>query len=363
MKENKVWLGMDVHKNTIALAGYVNYEDRTRFEKTIIHEKQAVKKEFKKISAIGEINCCYEAGFSGFDLYRFISALGYDCKVIAPSLTPKKADKVKTDKKDAKKLASLFRADLLTVVKVPGVENEQDRALLRLRGQFKKDTIRAKHRITKFLALKGLSFKGRNWSLDHKRYLNNLDFKDSDRITFSEYLTCLQFLELRLKEIDAEIDKLAQEDRYKLKVNALKCFRGIGTLSAMTILTELEHPSCFEPHKLMSYFGLTPSEHSSGESNYRGSITKQGNARLRHIIIEAAWHYLKRPNIGKTQSQSFIGQDKEIVLIAIKALKRLNKRFWHLSLKKDKNIAVVAVARELVGFIWAALMRLQALEA
>jgi len=360
MKENKVYLGMDVHKRSIVLAAYVNEEQVLRFKKTIIHDKGVVKKEFKKISAFGKIVCCYEAGFSGYDLCRFINSLGYDCKVIASSLIPQKAgDKVKTDKKDAKKLASLLRANLLTEVTVLSVEDERDRSLVRLRGQIKKDSTRAKHRILKFLALRGLSYKGNNWSLAHRQYLRTLKLEAGFQLVLDEYATNLSYLEARLKDIDEKVEELAKTDKYKTRVNALKCFRGISTLSAMVLLTEIKGIKNFTPQELMSYLGLTPSENSSGENIYRGKITRQGNSKLRHIIVEAAWHYLRTSRIGPTQTKNFEGQDKEIVLIAIKALKRLNKRFYKLILRKNKNVAVVAVGRELVGFIWAALMKLE----
>ena len=363
MKENKVYVGMDVHKNNIVLAGYVNEEQVLRFKKTIVHDKQAVKKEFEKVSALGKIVCCYEAGFSGYDLCRFINSLGHECYVIAPSLIPQKTgDKVKTDEKDAKKLASLLRAGLLTRVNMPDLDKEKERSLLRLRGQIKKDSTRAKHRILKFLALRGISYKGNNWSLDHRSYLNALKLESIDQLALSEYLTNLSYLESRLKDIDEEVRKLANTPKYKTKVDALCCFRGISTLSAMVLLTEIKSAKDFSAQELMSYFGLTPSEHSSGENIYRGAITKQGNSRLRHIIVEAAWHYLRAPKVGAKQAKSFEGQDKDIVLMSIRALKRLNKRFLRLALRKNKNIAVVAVARELVGFIWAALMRLEAQE-
>ena len=363
MNYDVVYLGMDVHKETITLAGYVDQEQILRFQKTIIHSEQAIKKEFEKISSLGKINCCYEAGFSGYHLHRFVKSLGYDCKVIAPSLILKKAgDKVKTDKKDAKKLAQLLRAGLLSPVNVPSIENEQDRALLRLRGQIKKDSIRAKHRIVKFLALRGLSFKGTNWSIAHRKYLNTLCLEGSDQLLLNEYLTNLSYLEVRLKDIDVEVQRLADTPKYRAKVSALKCFRGIGTLSSLTLLTEIKQVTNFLPVELMSYFGLTPSEHSSGSSIYRGAITRQGNSRLRHVIIEAAWHYLRAPKISAVQAKNFEGQDKEIVLLSIKALKRLSKRFYRLSLRKERNVAVVAVARELVGFIWAAMTVLETKE-
>jgi len=355
----KVYLGMDVHEQSIALACYIDFELAPRFQKTIVNSKEAIKKEFEKISALGEIHCCYEAGFSGYHLYRYINSLGYDCKVIAPSLIPQKAgDKVKNDKRDAKKLSELLRANLLTMVNVPSVEAEQDRALIRLRGQIRKDLIRAKHRITKSLSLKGLSFNGTNWTLAHRQYLKNLKLEGLEKIVLDEYLTNLSYLESRLKDIEAEIKKLAFTDKYKTKVNALNCFRGISTLTSMTLLTEIKQIQN-SPDKLMSYFGLTPSEHSSGQNTYKGKITKQGNARLRHIIIEAAWHYVRSPKISPAQTKKFAGQDKEITLIAIKALKRLNKRFYNLAVRKDRNVAIVAVARELVGFIWAAMVKIE----
>lgn len=366
MKQLLVYLGLDVHKRTIALVAYIGDELVPRFQKTIPNDKTAIKKELERISRLGEIICCYEAGFCGYDLARYIESLGHSCSIAAPSLIPQRAgDKVKTDKRDAKKLATLLRAGLLSFVNIPDKDEERDRTLLRLRGQIRKDVIRCKHRILKFLQLVGVVYTGAtHWTKGHRDFLGSLKLEAGDSFILSEHLTQLTYLELRLKDIDQRIEELASTPRYKDRVKALMCFRGISTLSAMTLITEVQSILRFAgPHEFMSYTGLTSSEHSSGDKIFRGGITKQGNKRLRHILIEASWHFARTSNIGPAHKKKLEGQDKEVVAMSIKSLKRLNKRFWHLAMTKDKNIAIVAVARELSGFIWGALRHVELKEA
>jgi transposase len=357
MQKQTAYVGMDVHKDTITLAVYLGDEQSYCAQKTIPNDKAAIRKHLKKISSLGNIRCCYEAGFSGFELYRFIDSLGHDCQVIAPSLIPKKSgDKIKTDRKDAQELAKLLRADLLTPVAVPTAETERVRSYIRLRFQIQQDLSRTKQRILKFLHTKGLVFRGtkKNWTKAHRRWLEALNLEFEDQFVLSEHLTLLSYLEGRLSDIDQGIEQIADSDQYRSRVKTLTCLKGIGTFSAMVILSEIGDFKRFaRPRQLMSYIGLIPSENSSGlKQNNKGHITKCGNSKLRHVMIEAAWHYRSKPHIGHRLAEQYADQPKEVVLYATKAMQRLHKRYWRLAACKSANVATVAVARELTGFIW-----------
>jgi len=232
VERDTVYLGMDVHKDLIALAAYVGNEANPRFQKTIANDNSAIRKHLKKIDQLGTISCCYEAGFSGYDLYRFMDSLGYRCQVIAPSLVPEKAgDKIKTDRKDAEKLAKLLRADLLTPVSVPTIETERIRGYIRLRYQVKEDLTRARQRILKFLQTKGLVFRGtkENWTVSHRNWLDALNLEGEDQMVLAEHLAMMSYLEIRLKDINQRIETIAAQDRYRAHVGMLSCLKGIST--------------------------------------------------------------------------------------------------------------------------------------
>jgi len=356
MERDTVYLGMDVHKDLVALAAYVGNEPNPRFQKTIANDNSAIRKHLKKVDQLGTISCCYEAGFSGYDLYRFIDSLGYRCQVIAPSLVPEKAsDKIKTDRKDAEKLAKLLRADLLTSVSVPTIETERIRGYIRLRYQVKEDLTRARQRILKFLQTKGLVFRGtkENWTVSHRNWLDGLNLEGEDQLVLAEHRAMMSYLEIRLKDINQRIETIAAQDRYRAHVGRLSCLKGISTFSAMVILTEIGDFKRFShPRELMSYIGLVPSENSSGQSQRKGRITKCGNNRLRHVLVEAAWHYRNKPFTSRYLAKRHEGQPKQAILYATNAMHRLYRRYWALAARKDSNVAIVAVARELTGFIW-----------
>jgi len=305
---------------------------------------------------------CYEAGPCGFSLKRTIESMGVRCMVVAPSLIPvKPGERVKTDRRDACKLAFLLRAGMLTEVEMPTVEEEAVRDLCRCREALKQDLLRARHRMSKFLLRRGIIYnQGAAWTQRHRAWLRSIEFEFKvDRLTFDDYLRAIEQMEERQKGLDENIAEVAQSPAYKEKVGLLRCFRGIETVTAMTILSELHGFRRFEsPRQLMSYLGLTPSEYSSGDRIRHGPITKAGNSHVRRVLVEAAWHSRHKPCVGVALRKRRKGQPAWAIDVADKAKSRLHRRFWKLINKgKPYNKAVTAVARELVGFIWDVLYR------
>jgi transposase len=308
----------------------------------------------------GSVLYCYEAGPLGFTLYRRLLKEGFDCLVVAPSLIPKKpGSRVKTDSRDARELGSLLKADLLTEVEPPTEEEEAIRNLCRCRESVKRDFKRSRSRLFHFLLRLGYIYRdGSNWTQKHHLWLRSLSFDhDADQVVYSQYLFMVEQLEEQLRSMDRHLEEFSQRDPYREAVGYLRCFRGIDTVTAMTIAAELYKFGRFmNPRELMSFLGLTPGEHSSGDTRRTGSITKCGNTHVRRVLIEASWHYRHRPTVGITLRKRREGQPPRVISIADQAQKRLHDRFWALELRgKSKNKAVTAVARELVGFIWAAL--------
>ncbi len=328
----------------------------------VANEDRAVRRLAKRLlKATPEVglHACYEAGPTGFALQRKLQEGGVLCDVIAPSLIPKKAgDRVKTDRRDARKLAELLQAGLLTEVRPPSEAEEADRDLCRAREAGVEDRTASRHRLSKFLLRRGLRWSRSPWTQVHQKWLRALSFEQqSEQLVFDTYWLALEQVEGRVKDLEAHLEKLADTDAYREPVGWLCCFRGIKIVTAMTILTELHGFERFHsPRQLMSFLGLTPSEDSSGGRRRLGAITKAGNAHVRRLLVETAWHYQHRPVIGAPLRKRREGQPGWAVAIAEKAQQRLCRRFTHLVIQgKERNKATVAVARELVGFIWATL--------
>jgi transposase len=249
---------------------------------------------------------------------------------------------------------------MLTVVRPPTQQEEAVRDLCRCREAAVGDLTRCRHRLSKMLLRRGFVFRaGRNWTQRHRQWLRSLSFDDlATRTVFEDYLAAVALLEERIRVLDSRLEELSQQEPYREPVGWLRCFRGIDTVTAMTLLTELHHFRRFtEPRQLMAYLGLVPSEHSSGERTRRGAITKAGNSHVRRVLVEAAWHYRHRPAVGKKLRLRRKDQPREICALADKAQRRLYRRYHRLVLASGKPTqkAVVALARELAGFLWAAL--------
>ena len=356
MEKPTRWVGLDVHADCIAVA---ELDDGAKEARTseIGAEPKAVAKAFKRMSSEADLRVCYEAGGSGFELYRQLVSMGIDCVVIAPSMTPRKpGDRIKTDRRDAIRLARAHRAGELTAVYVPTDLQEAARDLVRARDDARRDRVTARHRVSGFVLRHGLRFReGKaRWTDKHRRWLRGLRFAESAaQQTFDHYLAHVEYLDARLKDLDEKIAALAETAPWKGRVERLSSLRGIATLTAMILLTELIELRRFEhPRKLMAYAGLVPSEHSSGDSRRRGRITKAGNAHVRRILVESAWTY-RHPKAALAIQRQWSKQTPEVVRIAQRASLRLSKRFRRLDARGKRQKAVVAVARELCGFIWA----------
>ena len=359
MKQDTIFVAIDDSKRTLVLGILRPGADAPEM-RSIPNEPRHVRRLFDRVKREGPVRVCYEAGPSGYDLYRQLTTLGVACQVMAPALTPRKpGDRIKTDRRDAVKLVRLFRAGELTAITVPDEAGEAARDRLRCREDVQEDLLRWRHRLGKFLARHGRVYReGRNWTQRHWTWIRSQQFTlPTLQRTLGEYRCAVEQLLARVADLTREIAALAETAPYRERVGWLRCFRGIDTLAAMTLLAELGDVHRFpHPRELMAYLGLVPSEHSSGDRTQRGSITKGGNTHVRRILVEACWHYRHPPRLGATLARRSQGQPPAIRAQAWQAQLRLHRRYRHLvGHGKRPPVAVVACARELVGFLWAAL--------
>ncbi len=363
MSEHITWVGMDAHKEAINVAALSAQERRQEWiiENTPAAIRRLVRK-LEREAAGGEVRCCYEAGPCGYALQRQIEAAGaVRCVVIAPALIPRKpGERIKTDRRDARKLAELLRAGLLTEVHAPTVDQEALRDLCRAREDAKHDLLRCRHRLLKLLLRRGVVYRGgkKAWTQAHRQWLRTLTFEQAhEQAVLDDYRLAIEQLEERLKTLEQHMLTAAQREDVAQPVGWLRCFRGIDTVTALSLVAELHGLERFaSPRALMAYVGLVPSEHSSGQRIRRGGITKAGNTHVRRLLIEASWHYRHPPHLGAALKQRRAGQPAHIIAIADKAQQRLYRRQRHLAAHgKASTTAVVAAARELSGFLWAAL--------
>ena len=362
MEQGTTYVGLDVSKRTIAIA--IRWPGRREpEERSIPNEPRTIARWAKRMEreAGGALVCAYEAGPTGYALQRQLRGFGLDCRVIAPSLTPRKpGERVKTDRRDARKLAELLAGGLLTEVHSPSPEDEAVRDLCRAREDAKQDLTRARHRLSKFLLRHGLAFgRGRKaWSQVHAQWLRGLRLEHAaQQATFDDYCLAIDQLEERLRALEAKLTAWAKAEPYARPVAHLRCFRGIDTVTALGLVAELHDFRRFRrARQLMAYLGMVPSEDSSGERTRRGAITKAGNSHARRLLIEAAWHYRHRPWIGPELRRRRQGQPSHVIAIAERAQRRLYRRRQLLTARgKTPNKITVAIARELTGFLWAVL--------
>ena len=359
MSMSVVYVGLDVHKDSIVIA--VAREGREAAEnwKTIPYDGVRLRKALKMLVKKGEVvKVCYEAGPTGFGLCRSLRKAGIDCIVVAPSLVPGKAgDRVKTDRRDARKLAHFLRSGDLTEVYVPAEAVEAIRDLERARGAAKNAERAARHQLSKFLLRHERHWEGTTWTQKHRDWIRaqKFDYAAQQRV-LEDYLKAVEDLAERVSRLTELLEALVQETVLAPLVKALQAFRGISVVSAATIAAEAggDLKRFATASQFMSYVGLVPSEDSTGKRRRQGAITRCGNAHLRRILVEAAWHYRHLPVMSKELRRRNQGVAPGVRRIAWEAQKRLNTRMYHLiHAGKCVKKVVIAMARELAGFIWA----------
>jgi transposase len=358
--KNVIFVGLDVHADTIAVA-VAEMNGAVRSVGVIPNRAESVGRMIRKLGKPEQLRVCYEAGPTGYVLYWQLSELGVKCEVVAPTLVPVKAgDRVKTDRRDAQKLARCYRAGDLTAVWVPDAAHEALRDLVRARLAAKRDQLRARHRLGKFLLRHGRRApEGTGaWTDKYLEWAKSAHFEHSaQETTLLDYVHEVEHMAQRIARLERSIDTAIGALPVKLRavIDAPQSLRGIAQISAVTIMAEVGELSRFEhPRQLMGYSGAVSREHSSGERVRRGAISKCGNAHLRRIVVEAAWAYRHRPAVGKTLAARQRRTSASVTALAWKAQLRLHQRYARLIGRgKCKQQAVTAVGRELLGFIWA----------
>ena len=359
MKQFSKFVGLDVHKATIAVSVADANGGEVRYVGEIANTPEAIEKLVRQLrKGEAHLSFCYEAGPCGYGIYRQLSDLGWDCQVVAPSLIPRKAgERVKTDRRDSLMLARLHRAGELTAVWVPDDAQEGLRDLTRAREDMKHLQRQAKQRLSAFLLRYGKCYSGKsNWTQAHYRWLEQQKFgQPVQQIVFQEYVDTVKALSKRIDGLDTQLERVANESVFWPVIEGLMALRGVNLLTAMTVVAEIGDLRRFDSApQLMAYLGLVPSEHSSGATRSRGAITKTGNAHVRRVLVEASWTY-RHPARKTAHLQRRAERTSEAVQdIAWKAQKRLCARYRLMEGNgKLKVQACTAVARELTGFIWA----------
>jgi len=359
MQQCSTIIGLDVHKDTITAAVLPSGAERVVETLKIQNTVSALETLVRRLAPRGPLAFVYEAGPCGYEVHRQVTALGQPCAVVAPALTPRRpGDRVKTDRRDAEKLARLYRAGELTTIRVPSRAEEAARDLVRAREDAVSDRLAARHRLTKFLLRQGRVYRETRhaWGVCHGLWLKRQRFEPAAlQQTFEAYVRSLEETDARLASLDQALAALAQEEPYRTPVAALRCLKGIDTLSALTLVVEVQDFRRFATAAaFMSFTGLVPSEASSGPKTRRGSITKVGNAHLRRVLVEAAWCNRHGQVVSRELALRRRDAAPAVLAIARKAQARLHQRYWRLLHRgKLQPVAVTAVARELAGFVWA----------
>lgn len=362
MSTTTFYVGLDVHKDSVTIAVFRNRDPEPARVDRLPNDHRKLRRYFERLGAEGAVRACYEASGAGYVLQRALADWGFPCELAAPSLIPTRpGEHRKTDRRDAIKIARDFRDDRLVLVHIPTEEDERVRDLVRCRETFQREIIKSRHYILKFLRRRGFIYReGTHWTTRHLNWIRQVlqpgTLAEEDRLVLAEYFALLEYKLQRRDELDRRIEALALTPRYKPVVDRITCFRGFKTQAAMVLATELGDLRRFDsPRQLMAYIGLIPSEHSSGPRRRQGAITKAGNARVRHVLVQAAWHYRRRPTVGAALKRRQEGQDPSVLAHSWKCQHRLYKVFHRLAERKPKQVAATAVAREMIGFLWAVL--------
>ena len=363
---NIKFIGMDVHKKTITVAiADDGRNGQVRSYGTLANNINALDKFCRKmVSTASQLHFVYEAGPCGYGIYRHLTHKGFDCKVIAPSMIPRKSgDRIKTDRRDARMLARLHRAGELTAVYVPDDQDEAMRDLSRSREDAVIAARKAKQRLKAFLLRNGLTYSGRSqWSKAYFNWLADIGMPHpAQQVALQEYINSVHETLNRVDRLTEQIRQMVPDWRLAPIVSALQSARGISLITAVTLLTEIGDLSRFnKPAQLMAYLGLVPSEYSTGDAIKRGGITKTGNGHARKALIEAAWAYRMQPRVSRILLKRQQGLPDQVCRIAWKTQLRLCARFRRLAAKgKNKQVVVTAIARELSAFLWAIAKQVQ----
>src|SRR6266699_3418871 len=347
-----VTVGLDVHARSVRLAAV--RADELLEERTLPYDEDTVERVLRRWPGV---RCCYEAGPTGFGLYRHLVERGIECAVVAPGLVPQRpGDRVKTDPRDARKLARLYAGGLLEPIYIPSRELEAARDLVRAREDARLDRMRDRHRLSKFCLRHGRMLPTNSWTVVRRRWLSEQRFEfAAQQQTFDAYVHTVDLVDARIEQLERAIRETAEQEPWRELVARLRCLRGIDTLTALALVTEIGDFSRFRSaEEFMAFVGLVPSEHSSGEQRRLGSITKVGNSHVRRLLVESAWHARRRPKVGYELARRQRGQDALDVERAWRCQQRLYQRWQRMAGRgKPQQKIVVACARELAGFIWA----------